>query len=230
MAVAFANASESSGDASGGSYSVSPPASLASGDLWVIDIVVDINGSGTGVINLPSGWTAITSTLIVDPGTDNYPMYRSFGKIAGSSESAVSVSLSGDTYANAYAISSRYTGAHATSWLGSVATANPTGEQADYNAPDVSVSADGSVGVTVLAAQNCAITAVPSGTTLIHSQTDAFPTMAAAYQTQDTGTWTPATWTQSPDELAAASYVLLPAGGGGGGTPPSSRLSLLGVG
>lgn len=213
MAVVYQTSTSTTTVQSGvvnGSHAVAVPSGLAAGDLWLIINVFDANAGG--VINVPSGWTAVSTTLAGTP--DGWPICRAFGKIAGASESAVTVSYTGTAW-DMWSASIRLSGADPTTPIGnsgflqSSGTANPT----LVNAPDVTVQADGSL-VVLWGAQEGdsgtgatgAITA-PAGTTDIVGRTGAnvFPIGKVSYEARNAGVYAPGDWSfpraNTPDAL-----------------------------
>jgi hypothetical protein len=118
MSVAFANANSivlNDFSGSGGNHVVSPPASLAAGDLWLVLAVAD-QDNGTGEPNTPSGWTKHYGRR-VDGNPNYWPQGLCFWKIAGSSESDVTFAYASGAY-QVHSLSARFTGTHQTAPLG----------------------------------------------------------------------------------------------------------------
>src|SRR5690606_506481 len=136
----------------------------ASGDTWVIVAVVDSNGAAT--LDTPSNFESAHAQ--VDGSDGGYPSVRTFWKIAGASETAVSVSASNGVYV-LWCASIRVTGAHASSPIGNIATTSPSGSGTTLDAPDVPIQNDGSGAILVaggiISSGTAAFTA-PSGTSL----------------------------------------------------------------
>lgn len=222
MAVAFANAnSNATGNFSGasGDVSVSPPVSLATGDLWLVIAGSDIDPGAT--ITMPAGWTPVSS-LIVPVLT--YPACRAFWKIAGASEAAVNVSFGTGTY-QCWAHSERYTGAHASAPIGNVNTVTPSGSVATLDAPDITIQNAGSMAVLVFMCHSLAAGATtitePSGTAtpiMTRSSAGQYAQGAITYQAQNAGSYAPGNWTTDSgrDGRLGLTFEIIPAGAGGG--------------
>lgn len=234
MAATFQNATTgttSDHAGAGGTDSVSVPASLASGELWVIQFVADADPGGT--ISVPTGFTSVAAT---QAGQEGFPIMRAFWKIAGSSESAASV-----TTTNSYICwwsSIRINGQDGTAPIGNTNTASSTGAVTTLDAPDITITNNSSLALLFFAAEGDTTAAVvtnPTSTTLIGSRDGAnnFPAAGSAYQSVNAGSFTPGNWSDAPTNSdildgIALTIEIIPAGAGG--SPTVKTLAALGVG
>lgn len=233
MAVSIVTSTSTTDTDSNTSMSVAVPSGLTTGDLWLVCVVVDQDGGWT--IALPSGWTSIFTTI---QGAVGWPAMRAFAKIAGASESAVTVTWSGtgDSY-DAWAASLRITGHHATNWLGNVGTAAlPSGEGSTIDAPDITIQDNGNLALLFAACEGDSTPAidfssVPSGSTLVvrRDGSNVFPSAGVAQQAVNAGSYAPGTWGQGNDQGRIGQTVEIRAAATGT-TVANRKLLLLGVG
>jgi hypothetical protein len=203
MAVSLAAQSLVTGsDLAGGSgsISISPPSGLAAGDLWLVLLVSDSVG---GDIGAPGGWTQAGSAVV--GGVNGYTRLEAFWKIAGGSESAASFTRASETWIT-LAYNLRFTGVHASTPVGNVASVAPASQAVTItpDAPDVTIQADGSLAVLVvgwLTSGGFATTAaVPSGTAALSSSSlNGYPQIRGATEARNAGAYAPSTWSLTTD-------------------------------
>lgn len=193
MDVTYANHTEIIDTDANNSVTVTPPASIASGDIWLIWASVDSDGAGL-VINTPSGFTPIGSQW--DDG-DGWLENRLCYKVAGASESNVTLTVTGADY-DAVVYSIRIVGSEGTPVLDATGTpTRPSGNGTTLDAPDITIGADGSLALLFAAAGSTSWTK-PTGTDNIRdSRTGAYPSTAWTTQSVNAGSYAPGNWTLS---------------------------------
>jgi hypothetical protein len=219
-------------DNSGGgsaSYSVSPPSGIASGDGWGIIVIADDNDTSTTITKPDASWTDIASQIW---GYDGWPGLKAFGKVAGSSESSVNVTIGGGSYV-AWIVSFKAVGSDPAGWIGAAATgtAGSTTTPRTLTAPGITVTRDNSVVVLVHASEGDAAydgagpytISMPGTSTSAVTQRSGnaeFPACAVAYEARNSGAYTPGNWTQAGaatdtwSAIALTFEVMAPASGG----------------
>lgn len=207
---------------------VTVPASLASGDTWVIIVAAD-NDAGAGQPTC-SGFTAVDAGL-TDATDGSYT--RAFWKIAGSSESnATCTAVSGNWY-DVVTYSIRITGAHASAPIGNIGNNNPAAGGANLVPQSITIATTGNAAIAWIAGSaSIAPITKPTSMTLLSTDTANWPGVSAAYQTGLTaGTFAPASWTNTSADPAMTQMfeIIQSAGGGGGGVVPKN-MTLMGVG
>jgi hypothetical protein len=190
-------------------------------------------------IQTPSGFTAAHAQIAGDPG---YPALRTFFKIAGAGESAVTVTSSGGQNWILWCASVRATGAHASAPIGNVASSNPAGSANTHDAPDVTIqNADSGAFLGYGGSPNTSGTvtfSVPSGTTLLQSRqgsgTTTFPVGSTAFELRAAGAYAPGNWGTNItcEGRIGVTIEILPAGGEEPpeAVPRENSLMRLGVG
>lgn len=209
-----ANAVDNGG--SGTSISVPPPSGLAPGDLWVIMVQIDTTEGGSEGLNLPAGWSAVSDMFTT---TDWYPIGRAFYKLAGPSETNVSITSSSGAFYIAHYVSCRVSGQHATPLDTANTKTNVYGTTID--APDVTVAENGSLAfVWAFAASDGGTFTEPSGTSLITKRTGGWCISCYATKAVDAGSYAPSTFgLTSAASCCAQTFVIKPAAGGASSTP-----------
>lgn len=199
----------------GESTSISPPASLAAGDTWVIIVSAD-NDAGAGQPGVPAGFTAVDAGL--QDATDG-TYTRAFWKIAGSSESAVtSTAVSGNWY-DVVTYSIRITGAHASAPIGNIGNNNPAGGGANLVPQSITIASTGNAAIAWIAGSaSIAPVTKPTSMTSLGTDTTNWPAISVAYEVGLTsGTYAPAAWTNtSADPAYTQMFEIIQSAGGGG--------------
>ena len=229
MAVAYSSVTTATADYGGGSgtLSVGVPSGLTTNDLWLITITADTDGGDR--IGLGSGFTAVSAAF----SQSDYPDGRSQWKIAGSSESAVNVSMAAATW-RTIAVSQRWTGTHLTTPIGNIGTTATSASGSTITPGSLTVQAAGSAVISHgIGAKSDGITVTatpPSGYTEINDTgpTGYFICGEVAYLLRDDGTETPGaiTFSSSIVNLAAQSFEIRPSAAGSTSLPLAS-LSVL---
>lgn len=214
MAVSYANHTEIIDTDANNSVTVTVPASLAQDEMWVVTVAIDTNG-GTFTINTPSGFTQIGSQF--DGANDGFPECALYYKIAGASESSVTLTYFGadfDAVVYSIRITKEAGEALALDAIGTVA--RPTGAGTTVDAPDITVGADGSLAILfwALGGNSGAAPAptAPAGSTK-QDDREGFPGCAFATQSVNSGAFAPGnwSWTGSLPNRLAQTFSIKPA-------------------
>jgi hypothetical protein len=197
MAAAFANATEIIETSDANTITVTPPASLAAGNMWPIFLAWDTD-SGSSIAT-PSGFTKIGSDIV--GADDGWPQCVLFQKIAGASEGNVIITRTGGDNYHRVAYSIRVTG-DGTLEIDAVGTPiTPTGEGTVIDAPNIAIAQDGSLallfGASVGTPTFGTTMAAPAGATLRDSRVGDNVYSIAAFATQavNAGAFSPGNWT-----------------------------------
>jgi hypothetical protein len=208
------------GGGSGPGFAVAAPAPISAGNLWLVIAWADIGTPGAGTLEL-AGFTPVTTTLFAGTG---YPALRVWKKIAGASESDVTVTrAAADLWASCHA-SIRISGSNLDVLDVQIAYGAAAGATTD--APAVTVPVDDCVVICVAAqgGNSGSITEPANATTLIGEYTDwAAGSMSRA--DADTGAFDPGVWTfgnANQDGAVAVTIVV--------GTSGSAAQTVSGVG
>ena len=197
MTAAFANATEIIATTDAATIVVTPPASLAAGNMWLILLTWDADPGST--IGTPTGFTKIGSDFV--GADDGWPHCVLFQKIAGAGEGNVTITRTGGDNYHRVAYSIRVTG-DGTLSMDAVGTPNtPTGEATTIDAPDITVAQDASLavlhGASVGTPTFGTTMAAPAGATLRDSRVgdNVYPVAAFATQAVNAGAFAPGNWT-----------------------------------
>lgn len=220
----------------GGTHTATVPASLGSGDLWTVAMVIDSNPN-EGIPSTPSGWTKHYQERCGGTGTPGYPMIVLFSKIAVGTEGNQAFTIGSGAY-QMHSQSSRWTGADSTSPIGTAVvttyyTASTSVGITAHDPTNLIVQNAGSIAVDHLGAQRYgggASTAVmPSDMTQIYSRggggAGIYDKGGLSYLARDAGTYSPNDVTFSTDvmNVVNALFEIVPQGTGTGtGTGVSS--------
>jgi hypothetical protein len=218
MAAGYGNHTEIIDTDANNAVTVTPPASLAAGEMWVILFAVDIDNGSSQNLSTPSGFTLVGSTWT--GATSDFPLCAIFYKIAGSSESNVTISYTGNDF-DAVAYSIRVTkGAGETLAIDAVGTVNrPTGSGTSVAAPAITVGANGSLAILYAAiggnGGSVPTLTAPSGSTKRDDRTG-WPGVAFATAARNAGAYTPGnwTWTGSRSNRTAQTFSIKATSGG----------------
>lgn len=217
----FTTAGKSTYAGGGAGLSTSPPSGLVAGDLWIIGAAWD---SGSGTLDVPSGWTALTANASVNP------VHRWFWKLAGGSETAVTLTKTGGDPDGICALSIRVDGQHATpiAAVGTVVTSASAGTTIDP--PAATAASTGSLAICFRCVNNIGATNTqPAGMTLIGTATDtASVKISAAYQAVNAGSFDPGVWTfDSGANRSTNTFIIEPSAGGASGQPTIRRFGVV---
>jgi fibronectin-binding autotransporter adhesin len=204
-----------------GNITVNPPSGLAAGDVWLI--TTSINCNEVGATGIASGFTAV-SAEVYEPVNSGWPFMRSQWKIAGASESAVTIPFSVAVW-QVWAVSMRISGADQTTPIGSITTGSDEGGTSPQTVTpaSLSVASAGSAIIETIAFDSTTNTS--SGIALSSGYTEVaelgttaakFNAMAAGYLLRGAGTETPGAITvtttgANPTKLIAQTFEIKPA-------------------
>lgn len=198
MAAVYANHTEIIDTDTNNSVTVTVPTSLAQDEMWVVLVIIDTNG-GAFTINTPSGFTPIGSQF--DGADGGFPECALYYKIAGASESSVTITSTGTDF-DSVVYSIRVTkDAGETLALDAIGTVSrPTGAGTTVDAPDITVGADNSLAILFWAlggnGGSAPTPTAPTGSTKRDDRTG-FPGAAFATQAVNSGSFAPGNWSWS---------------------------------
>jgi hypothetical protein len=139
----FENATEIIETADTATITVTPPASLAEGNMWLILLTWDAESGSS--IGTPSGFTKIGSDIV--GADDGWPHSVLFYKIAGASESNATITRTGGDNFDRVAYSIRISGTAALSLDATGTPTTTTGEGTVIDAPNITIAQDNSLAV-----------------------------------------------------------------------------------
>lgn len=151
MSVAFQTYTTATADYAGGTgnLSVNPPSGLTTNDLWVISTANDVSTSSS--VGLASGFSPVSAAVRWTDSTGAWPEMRSQYKIAGASESAVTVPFTQPAW-EVNAVSQRFSGVDTSTPIGNVSRGDTEGGSTPQTVTpsSVAVGSDGSAVLEVL--------------------------------------------------------------------------------
>jgi len=210
MPAEFKNAAAATASAAGGSISVSPPANLQKDDLWLIVVVVDVNGTGAEIIGIPPTFTDISATQYANG--NSFPAYRAMYKRAVGNETAVTVNFTNGTFFDAWSDSIRIKSQSFSNPIGEVATFTTNADTGTTDAPDLGSIKKGDLVILVLAGNAHASITPPIGALAIDTNADSgFPTSATARIAVQAASYAPGNWTHTNtanDQRVAQTFAI----------------------
>ena len=206
--VTFESAAEIIDIDQNNSVTITVPASLAAGNIWLITLTCDMDPGGSISTTL-TGFTAIGTNIV---GADNtYPVTQMWYKVAGGSESNATITPTGVDY-DCVGYSVRISGTGTLSLDATGTPAAPAGSATTIDAPDITIAQNNSLAVlyaAVVGQPTMATFTAPSGSTLRDSRfgNNVYPSMGIATQAVSAGSFAPSTWGFSSTDNRTAQTV-----------------------